>query len=265
MVKIVNFAKKLIPLPIKRSIYKTWRNYIQKKEFYSDLKVLKHQQIVSNDVHFILGKLYPCLDEKYANNGTAKGDYFHQDLLVANRIFKNNPQKHIDIGSRVDGFVAHVASFREIFVIDIRPSVGKAHNINFIQYDFLSNLDDSMLNSCDSLSCLHAMEHFGLGRYGDPVNFNGHIIGMNNLYRMLKPGGKLYFSVPIGIPQRIEFNAHRIFSPQYIVQQYKGKFTFDFFSYVDEKGDLNENQDLEKILSEYNDNYGCGIFEMTKL
>jgi len=27
----------------------------------------------------------------------------------------------VDIGSRVDGFVAHVASFREIEVFDVRP------------------------------------------------------------------------------------------------------------------------------------------------
>jgi len=43
---------------------------------------------------------------------TASGHYFHQDLLVAGKIFKNNPIKHVDIGSRMDGFIAHVASFR---------------------------------------------------------------------------------------------------------------------------------------------------------
>ena len=57
--------------------------------------------------------LYPIINEFNDNSGTAKGHYFHQDLLVAQYIFKNKPKKHVDVGSRVDGFVAHVASFLE--------------------------------------------------------------------------------------------------------------------------------------------------------
>ena len=37
--------------------------------------------------------------------------YFHQDFVVARKIFERNPRLHIDVGSRVDGFVAHVATF----------------------------------------------------------------------------------------------------------------------------------------------------------
>ena len=41
-----------------------------------------------------------------------------------------NLKRHVDIGSRLDGFVAHVASFREIEVLDIRPlKVNKHKNI----------------------------------------------------------------------------------------------------------------------------------------
>jgi hypothetical protein len=45
---------------------------------------------------FIFGKFWPILNEKYGNNGSAKGDYFHHDLLVARRIYENKPEKHID-------------------------------------------------------------------------------------------------------------------------------------------------------------------------
>jgi hypothetical protein len=148
---------------------------------------------------------------KYANNGSAKGEYFHQDLLVARRIYDNKPQRHVDVGSRVDGFVAHVASFREITVIDIRPSTGKCHSISFVRQDFMSEIDASLIETCDSASSLHAMEHFGLGRYGDPISYDGHLVGLNNLYKLLKKSGKLYFSAPIGHPQRVEFNDHRVF------------------------------------------------------
>jgi hypothetical protein len=43
-------------------------------------------------------------------------------------IHKLNPVRHIDIGSRIDGFVANVAAFRKIEVLDVRnfaPSVHK--------------------------------------------------------------------------------------------------------------------------------------------
>src|ERR1700689_4816288 len=68
---------------------------------------------------------YPILTDYDAEAGSARGHYFHQDLLVASFIHDRNPARHIDIGSRIDGFVAHVASFRNIEVMDIRA----LHNI----------------------------------------------------------------------------------------------------------------------------------------
>ena len=68
--------------------------------------------------------LRPVLNERNEKSGNWKGHYFHQDLLVAGKIFRNQPEKHVDIGSRIDGFIAHVASFREVEVFDIRPMEG---------------------------------------------------------------------------------------------------------------------------------------------
>ena len=237
------------------------------KELEQDFAIFKKQKEDSPNCNdFVFGKLYPCLHDKADNSGSAKGGYFHQDLLVARRIYENKPKKHVDIGSRVDGFCAHVASFREITVLDIRPSLGKSHNITFVQQDFMGELDSKFIEAYDSVSCLHAMEHFGLGRYGDPLNYDGHLVGINNLHKLLKTGGKLYFSVPIGTPQRIEFHAHRIFSPKYLYELFSKNYRIDFFSYVDGYGDLHENlSDIEFFVNHYHDNYGCGIFELTKL
>jgi hypothetical protein len=74
-------------------------------------------------------ELYPILDDKYKQGGTANGHYFHQDLVVAKKIYDANPKKHIDIGSRVDGFVAHLAVFREVVIIDIRDLTSQTKNI----------------------------------------------------------------------------------------------------------------------------------------
>jgi hypothetical protein len=73
----------------------------------------------------------PCIDDYGAESGTAAGHYFHQDLIVAQRIFKANPIRHVDVASRVDGFVAHLAVFREVEVFDIRPLTTSARNIVF--------------------------------------------------------------------------------------------------------------------------------------
>lgn len=209
--------------------------------------------------------LFPCLSDRFEESGSAKGHYFHQDLLVANRVFENNPNRHVDIGSRIDGFVAHVASYRSIDVFDIRKLEVAHKNINFVQCDLMKALDSSLVAYCDSLSCLHALEHFGLGRYGDPINFDGHLIGLRNMTKVLSKNGTFYFSVPIG-QQRIEYNAHRVFSVSYLLKILSEDFTVKQFSYVDDNGELHKNVELTKakIESSFNCHYGCGIFELIK-
>lgn len=231
--------------------------------FVRDLQNLRRQFAESSD--FPLGRFYPCLVDRYAESGLAKGHYFHQDMLIAKKIFIDAPNRHIDVGSRIDGFVAHVAVFREIEVLDIRQLVSPVKNIQFLCCDLMGELPESLIDSCDSLSCLHALEHFGLGRYGDPICLNGHLLGLRNLIRMVKPGGKFYLSVPIG-PQRIEFNAHRVFSLRYLIDMVKDRFQVDSFSFVDDQGSLHENIKLsqEIIADSGGCLYGCGILELTK-
>jgi len=214
---------------------------------------------------FPLSTPFVILDDKFDKAGTMSGHYFHQDLLVAQRIFANNPQKHLDIGSRTDGFVAHVASFRHIEIIDIRPVVSQVNNISFRQAD-LMQLPQDLMEYCDSISALHAIEHFGLGRYNDPIDYTGHLKALENIYRILKPGGKFYFSTPMG-PQRIEFNAHRVFSLNYLIDLFDKRYKIDRFSYVNDAGELFENVEFNKLKvnRNYDCDYGCAIFEMTKI
>jgi SAM-dependent methyltransferase len=232
------------------------------KIFVADMQEFRRQK--GSDTTFQWGRLYPILTEKQDEGGVMKGDYFHQDLYVAQQIYKANPEKHLDIGSRTDGFVAHVASFREIELIDIRPIHSRVKNIVFRQAD-LMYLPDDLRNYCDSVSSLHAIEHFGLGRYGDPIDYIGHLKGINNIAQILKKGGTFYFSVPIGT-QRIEFNAHRVFSLEYLIRILSPNFIIQSFSYVNDTGDLIENAELteQSIQSNFSCWYGCGIFTLAK-
>lgn len=153
----------------------------------------------------------PMLTEWDDSSG-ALGVYFYQDRLVASWILAANPQRHVDVGSRIDGFVGNVSVFREIDVIDIRPQPMKVPNVRFHQLDLMAELPDTWRQCTDSLSCLHTIEHFGLGRYGDRLDPEGHIKGLSQLKEMVSRDGILYLSTPVG-EERIEFNAHRVFAP----------------------------------------------------
>jgi hypothetical protein len=211
------------------------------------------------------GKLYPCIEDYCAEGGTASGGYFHQDLLVAQRIFLANPRRHVDIASRVDGFVAHLAVFREVEVFDIRPLTIGIKNIVVRRCDLMAEIPSEYIDYCESLSCLHALEHFGLGRYGDRLDPDGHLKGLDNFYCILRRGGILYLSVPIG-PDRIEFNAHRVFGVPELTRLVSERFAISRFSFVDDAGNLHENVKLTSRDSEQH--FGCksglGILELRK-
>jgi hypothetical protein len=190
----------------------------------------------------------------------ARGHYFHQDLWAARWIQQANPARHIDVGSRIDGFVAHLLCFRDVEVIDIRPLKSQVKGLTFIKADMMSD-GDSLNALADSVSCLHALEHFGLGRYGDPLQIDGWKLGLRNVCNMLLPSGTLYLSVPVGAP-RIEFNAQRIFSPTEIINEAKNLgLTLNEFSMIDDGGDFHEDVGTSHA---FNQDYACGCFKFTK-
>jgi hypothetical protein len=209
--------------------------------------------------------LNAALNDAYSKAGNGKGIYFNMDLYVAQKIYQNNPIEHIDVGSRIDGLVAHVASFREITVLDIRPFDTEPKNIKFMRCDLASEISDSLVNAADSVSSTFCIGHIGLGRYGDTLDPSGHITSFKNLTKILKDGGYLYLAVPIG-PLRVEFNAHRVFSLNYLMSLFNQYFSVVEFSYVDDRGNFYENVELTKVLveSNCNCNYGAGIFILRK-
>jgi len=223
---------------------------------------LKHKKLWLESGGKITHSL-PILTDFASQAGAVRGHYFHQDLLVARFISERNPKRHIDVGSRIDGFVAHVAAFRQIEVLDVRPLRSDGHpNIRFRQADLM---DAQNIGETDSLSCLHAIEHFGMGRYGDPININGHIKGIENLISLISKGGNLYISFPIGKTDEVHFNAHRVFHPKSIlaIEAVASKLLLERFDYVDDSGNLLVNVEVDDAVGRVN--YGCGIYSFKKL
>lgn len=204
-------------------------------------------------------RLVPIFSDLTQPSGSASGHYFHQDIWAAQRIFLKNPAEHLDIGSRVDGFIAHLLVFRNVTVADVRDLKSNVAGLTFLKVDITQA---PLRTPCESISCLHALEHFGLGRYGDQADIDGWRKGLRNIARSLSAGGTLYLSVPIGRP-RIELNAQHVFHPNELVAEARASgLSLNSFSFVDDSGALQEG-DLPTINANDLD-YGCGLFEFSK-
>lgn len=57
---------------------------------------------------------------------------------------------------------------------------------------------------------ISSFEHDGLGRYGDPLNPEGDLQAMQKMKSIIKKGGLLFLSVPIG-KDMVVWNAHRVY------------------------------------------------------
>ena len=117
------------------------------------------------------------------------------------------------------------------------------------------------------MSSLHAVEHFGLGRYGDPIDPNACFQAMKSLQRVIRKNGILYFSVPVGRENAVYFNAHRMFTPQKVLEVF-GDMELLEFSYI-------HNYEVKTLVGERAkkmirsntvavENYDCGIFIFCK-
>lgn len=243
----------IIGIDIKK-IYSNLKNF---HRFYKEYRLYNKK---NNREQFSssLNDIYPILTDYKDQAGKAKGHYFHQDLWAARKIYKSKPKEHYDIGSRIDGFIGHILPYTQVIMIDIRELDSKIEGLKYEQGD-ATNLDWITDNSVNSLSSLHAVEHFGLGRYGDPIDPEAPFKAMSEFERILEPGGKLLFSVPIG-KERVEFNAHRIFSPNTIIKEFE-KLTLLNFAGVDDEGNLLKNSSPNDFSSS---EFSCGLFEFTK-
>lgn len=243
--------------------FKVWNFFVNIPGTARDYMALRKE--LKKNTDFKISNFFLITTEKSDESGSIQWHYFRQDLFMARRIFENKPMKHIDIWSRVDGFVAHVASFRDIEVFDIREQKNSISNIIFVQQN-LMELPEKYIDYTDSISSLHAIEHFWLGRYGDPIDANWHIKWLDNITKILKKWWKFYFSVPIW-PQRIEFNAHRVCSLRYLMNYFQKNYHFDAISIINDSSEFFENIDLDdtkNIDTNFWCNYWCWLFELTK-
>lgn len=200
---------------------------------------------------------YPQIYDKTLTTGFDR-HYIYHPAWAARIVAKIKPDFHVDISSTLN-FCTLVSAFIPVKFYDYRPAKIELSNLESGKADLLNLPFDD--NSVHSLSCMHTIEHVGLGRYGDSLNSNGDLKAIAELKRVLAPGGDLLFVVPIGKP-KIMFNAHRIYSYEMILN-YFSDLKLEEFSLIKENGEEGVLKDATKEMVD-NENYACGCFWFKK-
>jgi len=186
--------------------------------------------------------------------------YIYHPAWAARILEKTKPNKHIDISSTLH-FCSIVSAFIPVDFYDYRPAELFLKDLSTNHAD-LTNLHFED-NSIKSLSCMHTVEHIGLGRYGDPIDSEGDLKAIKELKRVLAKGGNLLFVVPVGAEAKVMFNAHRIYTFEQI-QKYFEDLELVEFSLIPEKpedGGLIKSPSEELLKKQ---NYACGCFWFKK-
>ena len=182
--------------------------------------------------------------------------YTYHPAWAARILAKTKPEYHVDISS-ILYFSTVISAFIPVKFFDYRPAQVSLNNFEsgFADLKQLSFQD----NSIHSLSCMHTIEHIGLGRYGDEIDPQGDLKSISELKRVLTPGGDLLFVTPVGDP-KIEFNAHRIYSYEQIIGYFSPLSLFEF-SLITDDGSMITNADPNMVKQQQ---YGCGCFWFKK-
>ena len=212
--------------------------------------------------------LNDCIQEA----GNFGQEYFFQDLWAAREILRSNVKHVYDIGSRMDGYISHLLAMDiQVTMLDIRPFKYDIEGLKFIQTNAMdmSNIPDNFM---ETVSGLCSFEHFGLGRYGDPIDYNGWKKALHEIKRTLKVGGTFYLSVPVGNTNRVQFNAHRIFNPLTIIDEVSPELNLHEFSYIADwkintifKGGNDISAFKTYIKNNFRYEYVFGLFAFKKL
>jgi len=222
------------------------------------IQFIENKRKFSNRFLFNWGDRQPCLHERNLST-TFDKHYIYHTAWAARKLKDIYPEQHVDISSYTY-FSTLISAFIPVKFFDYRPALIKLDNFSSEHTD-ITDLSFAT-NSISSLSCMHVVEHIGLGRYGDPIDENGDIKAISELKRVIAVNGILLFVVPIGSP-KIMFNAHRIYSYDQIISYFSG-FELKEFALIPDSSDETLIINATKKQADLQQ-YGCGCFCFQKV
>jgi hypothetical protein len=245
---------------IKTIFAKAEANNALPKHFIDSYHVITELERKTNK-RFKLEKddFYPCLND---NTEFASFDrhYVYHPAWAARIVKEINPVKHVDISSSLY-FCSMLSAFVPVEFYDYRPANLILNNLKSSSAD-LTKLPFAN-DSVESISCMHTVEHIGLGRYGDPLDYDGDLKAIIELKRVVAIGGNLLFVVPLGYQSIICFNAHRIYSKSQVLELFADMELIEFALIPEDENDgglvVNPSEDL--LRKQF---YGCGCFWFKK-
>lgn len=243
--------------PFKKIINKkplaTLKKYNRFKQSFKEKSTLLADNRFSCDWQDI----WPCLHEATTTT-TFDAHYIYHPAWAARILANNPPVEHIDISSTLN-FNAIVSAFTPIKFYDYRPAHLNLSQLTCDAADLLALpfKDNSIL----SLSCMHVVEHIGLERYGDRFDPKGDLKAIAELIRVLNRGGQLLFVIPLGEKARIQYNAHRIYTYQQIIEYFKSLDLIEFAFITDDGSFIEVATEIDTLGQQY----GCGCFLFKKM
>jgi hypothetical protein len=203
---------------------------------------------------------YPCLNDD-THQTSFDAHYVYHIAWALRQLARTRPKEHLDISSSIYFNIASSAITKVVFA-DIRPAEISLDNLEIVKRD-LSKPEQWLQTTHTSVSCMHVVEHIGLGRYGDTVDANGDLKAIQTLKTLIATGGQLLFVVPVGKPA-VHFNAHRVYRARHIEQLFLPDLRLESFTLI--PGPIS-SPPIENCRIELADdlNYGCGCFLFKKI
>lgn len=217
MHKLTSKFRKYVSLGSVKTVFTHPRLLLRLPGFVRELKTYRKLELQMTGNLTPL-RFYPCLNDRQESQ-SGHGSYFYQDCWAARQVFRERPEWGVDVGSTVL-LVGILSQFTRWISVDIRPIKSELEGLECKAGSVLSLPFKDNQVPCLTTMCV--IEHIGLGRYGDPLNPAGTRDAALEIARVIKPGGIVVYSVPVGSDETLEFNANRRFRYSQAAELFKG-------------------------------------------
>ena len=226
-------------------------------DYLKDWATFSRLQRASGDTRFALSlrDRIPGLWDKSAQTKFDAHYIFHNAWAIRS-VLRIRPSVHVDISSTLY-FCTSLSASIPVKFFDYRPATMNLSQLSSDRCDLMSLPFTD--NSIESLSCMHTVEHIGLGRYGDKIDPSGDLQAFSELKRVVARGGNLLIVLPVGV-QRLCFNAHRIYAYNSVLAQF-ADFDLVEAALVTDNGEFLHSAGKVQFDAQQ---YGCGCFWFRK-